>query len=669
MQQSPPPSIDSISPAPGEPVDAAHPAVPEKMTKRMRNVLLVFIALPYGAYVLWCVFLLLVFPSATGAMQDLLLPGVMSCVVGALVLLSLGALALRRVNRKHVAPRVRILSFVRVAGFLLPGVVLSALTPVLILREPSLSLVITDPVDQEQMVAPLAVTFSLEHAVKILANRNLRPVSFSWDFDGDGVENDNTVEPGATALYDRPGVYQVAVTIQLNNGTTRRILRRVSIPKAVFSVSPLRPGVEEPIRFSVAHLIDEEEEIREVQWDFESDGIVDTVSDLPDAAHTYLQTGTFTVTATVKFANQTQNVYERDIEIYEPEEPPFPVSIVSEPENLIGPAPLGTIFHIQSSIAIKDVIWDFGDGEKAKGERVGHNFQQRGVFQVKAVIHSQSGAVAQLSKVVRVVETLKLPDLAFDGSPEFERGQEELRGEVPVSVSLTPRTTLPLVSFTWEAPGATSVGSTDTTLQAIYRRPGTYTLTLVAQDPDGKVLRKPITLIVEPQASSVSIRMTPEQGVAPLVVRFDASETVIPGEEITGFEWLFGEEESAPQQRGALVEYTFELPGTFQITLKAYTTSGKMYEGSKFIVVRAPVLDACAMPSRTSGKVPLGVSFNMACTTGNPASILWDFGDGAQSDEQQPVHVFEKAGTYKVTLTVQDSVGSTSKEVITISAF
>jgi PKD repeat protein len=41
----------------------------------------------------------------------------------------------------------------------------------------------------------------------------------------------------------------------------------------------------------------------------------------------------------------------------------------------------------------------------------------------------------------------------------------------------------------------------------------------------------------------------------------------------------------------------------------------------------------------------------------------------AQSDEQQPVHVFEKAGTYKVTLTVQDAVGSTSKEIITISVY
>jgi hypothetical protein len=99
-------------------------------------------------------------------------------------------------------------------------------------------------------------------------------------------------------------------------------------------------------------------------------------------------------------------------------------------------------------VEVKDVIWDFGDGEKAKGDRVGHNFQQRGVFQVKVVVHSQSGAVAQLSKVVRVVETLKLPDLAFDGTPEFGRGQDELRGEVPVSVNLTPRTTLPLVSFT-----------------------------------------------------------------------------------------------------------------------------------------------------------------------------------------------------------------------------
>jgi len=672
MQDIPPPSVDGISPVePPKVEEGPHgPKVPEKLTKRMRNVVLVLLLIPYVGYVGWCLFLLLVFPSPAGAFAELMYPGVISCAVGAAALIILGALSLKRITQtKMISARVRLLSYGRVIVFVLPGIVLSVITPVMVLREPGLVMEITDPTEQSQMVAPLAVTFSLEKAVDILSRRNLRPVSFSWDFDDDGEENDNTVEPVATALYDRPAVYTAIATIELNDHSRRRVARQVYIPTAVFSVSPMRPGIEESVRFSVAHLIDEEEEIREVQWDFDDDGIVDVISDLPDAAHTYLKTGRVTVIATVKYANQTQKVYEREIEIFEPEPPPFPVAIVSEPENLLSPPPLGTIFHIESEIPIKDVIWDFGDGEKAKGDRVGHNFQERGIFQVKARVYAENGEMAQLTKIVRIVENLKLPDLAFDGTPEFVRGGEELKGEVPVSVNLTPRTTMPLIDFSWEAPGATSVGSLDTTLQAIYRRQGTYTLTLIAQDPDGKVMRKPLTLTVDPPSSTVSIRMTPEQGVAPLIVRFDASETVIPNEEITGFEWVFGDTDESPQQRGAQVEYTFERPGTFEVTLKTYTTSGKMYDGSKFIVVRAPILDACAMPSRTSGKAPLGVSFDMSCTTGNPTSILWDFGDESQSDENRPIHVFEKAGTYKVTLTVEDAIGSTSNEVITVTAF
>ncbi len=165
--------------------------------------------------------------------------------------------------------------------------------------------------------------------------------------------------------------------------------------------------------------------------------------------------------------------------------------------------------------------------------------------------------------------------------------------------------------------------------------------------------------------------MSPEGGTAPLLVRFDASETIIRDEEISGFEWVFGDEDaisSGPQQRGALVEHLFEEPGTFKVKLTAYTTSGKQFDAERTIVIRAPVLDACAFPSRTSGKAPLGVSFDMSCTTGNPISIEWDFGDGAQSDEKNPIHVFEEPGTYRVKLSIEDAVGTGSEKVITITA-
>ena len=76
--------------------------------------------------------------------------------------------------------------------------------------------------------------------------------------------------------------------------------------------------------------------------------------------------------------------------------------------------------------------------------------------------------MAKLSTIVRVVDELEIPDLSFSGSPEVDMKTGSIKGEVPLTVNLTPRSSLPLVTYTWEAPEATSVGSTETTLQAIY---------------------------------------------------------------------------------------------------------------------------------------------------------------------------------------------------------
>tara|TARA_Y100000031_G_scaffold136524_1_gene160681 strand:+ start:2311 stop:4365 length:2055 start_codon:yes stop_codon:yes gene_type:complete len=660
------PSIDSLS-STAQAKQAAIDNVPPELRKRMKMIILFFIGMPYVAYVIWCLFLISIFPNRTGAFQTLLMPAVMSCGIAALVLVIVGLLFLKRIMRKGVPNAGKVMGVIRLLLFLIPGLALSGIVPTMIMREPSLILEITSPGPGVKLIAPLAITYNLESSVSVLERRGLSVLEYSWDFDGDGEENDKTVLPEATGLYERQGAYVVSVVMTLNNNTKRKISKRIAIPEEVFSFSPIRPGVDEPIRFSVERLVDDIEMITEVQWDFDADDIVDTVSDLPDAVHTYLRTGTVGVIATVKLNNQTQKTYEREIEIFEPQPPPFPVKIISEPSILIGPAPFGTIFRVESEVDLGDVIWEFGDGEKKRGDRVGHTFQQRGVYQVSARVHATSGEVAQLSNVVRVVDNLKLPDLAFDGSHTVD-DKNGIVAEVPVTINLKPRSTMPLIDFKWEAPGATSVGSTDHELQAIYRRPGHYDITLIAQDPEGKVLRHIIPLTVEPPSTQVKIHMNPEGGIAPLEVRFDASETVIPNEEISGFEWKFGDTKSdAPQQRGALVEHMFEVPGTFTVVLTAFTTSGKSFSSDKTIVIRAPVLDACAVPSRSSGKAPLGVSFDTSCTTGNAVEINWNFGDKSESDELNPIHVFEESGTYRVELTLKDAVGSTSSTTIKIT--
>ena len=45
-------------------------------------------------------------------------------------------------------------------------------------------------------------------------------------------------------------------------------------------------------------------------------------------------------------------------------------------------------------------------------------------------------------------------------------------------------------------------------------------------------------------------------------------------------------------------------------------------------------------------------------STNTPTSWLWEFGDGTTSTEQNPVHIYNLAGTYAATLTATNDVGS-----------
>jgi predicted outer membrane repeat protein len=61
----------------------------------------------------------------------------------------------------------------------------------------------------------------------------------------------------------------------------------------------------------------------------------------------------------------------------------------------------------------------------------------------------------------------------------------------------------------------------------------------------------------------------------------------------------------------------------------------------------------------TSGTAPLSVQFNDT-SNGTPTSWSWDFGDGSNSTDENPVHKYTKAGTYSVNLTAGNAAGNST---------
>lgn len=102
-------------------------------------------------------------------------------------------------------------------------------------------------------------------------------------------------------------------------------------------------------------------------------------------------------------------------------------------------------------------------------------------------------------------------------------------------------------------------------------------------------------------------------------------------------------------------------PGTYYFAVKAFDSAGNSSDFSNEVTnsISAPTTAPKANFSSniTTGSVPLTVNFTDS-STGSISSRSWNFGDGTTSTAQNPSKVYQKTGSYTVTLTVNGTGGS-----------
>lgn len=621
-------------------------------------------------YIAAALLLMALFPRSDGSLSGLKLVATALYALGAMLWLLLGVIGLMRIGTIKDRPRLKMVALVRLLAGVVPMIAVSALVLLMINRAPTLALEVIDPALGTPMIAPLPVTFGMQTALRIFEQQHLTPLKYEWDFNGDGTIDQQTFDPQATFLVSTAGIYAVAARVTMTDGGQKQVVYRLVVPRASFGLQPPSPVIDELVTFSLDHLFPAgtaTPTLQEARWDFDGDGTVDLETEKPTATTIYHKLGPVSVAVTVTLSNQTQSTLQRTIDVTKPPEQPFPITLETEPQTLLGPPPFGVVFTLKTREPIANVHWEFDDGKVGEGLRIAHVFASVKNFTVTAAARSQSGAIAKLSKIVRVTNPLSIPDLSFDGKPEVHGNA--IDGQVPLTVDITPVTSQPLISFSWDAPSASEVLATDKSFHAVYRDEGRFFVDLIGMDPDQNVFRRRITITTTPAESMVKFSMDPATPTAPALVTFDASDTFVPqGEQITGFEWDFGDGSSDRNKfSGSRIEHAFTRPGTYGISLSVHTTSNQTYSDRQTLVVKAPLIDACFLASRSSGKAPLGVRFDAGCSTGTFVMWLWDFGDNAQSEAQNPTHVFIAPGTYTVTLTATTQDGLVSTKTGTIS--
>lgn len=190
-------------------------------------------------------------------------------------------------------------------------------------------------------------------------------------------------------------------------------------------------------------------------------------------------------------------------------------------------------------------------------------------------------------------------------------------------------------------------------------------------DPPPKVSATPIPVTVVanatpiPQATIIPVQVKDADPFQPPAADFTADPLVgdppltvtfrdLSYGTIDSWLWSFGDGSTSTLQNPV---HTYFVPNTYSVSLlvsNSYGSNRKTAEN--FITIGSPPI-AKFLAEPATGQAPLTVRFT-DLSTGSPKQYEWSFGDGSQSTVKDPVHIFQNAGTYNVTLTVTNSYGT-----------
>jgi PKD repeat protein len=340
-----------------------------------------------------------------------------------------------------------------------------------------------------------------------------------------------------------------------------------------------------------------------------------------------------------------------------------PVAMFSvTPET--GAAPQIVKFTDQSTSATPlRWAWDFtNDGvTDSTLQNPTYEYTAVGTYTAKLTVSNSAGSNAA-TKTITVNAATMAPLAGFTGTPTS--------GVAPLTVAFTDASTRSPTSWAWTfGDGGTSTAQNPS---HTYNKAGTYTVTQTVTNAGGTntmTLAGYITVSPAPVAPVAAFTGTPGSGTAPHYVTFTDDSTSSP----TSWAWTFGDGGTSTTKNPS---HTYRTAGSYTVTLTATNAGGsntltRTHYVTVTTVTPTPVPEAVKASftaTPVNGQLPLEVQF-IDTSTGNPTQWSWNFGDRSTSTIKNPLHTYTKAGSYTVTLTVQNANGSdkvTMKKYITV---
>ncbi len=466
--------------------------------------------------------------------------------------------------------------------------------------------------------------------------------SWNWDF-GDNAGTSTLKDP--QYRYNRSGTYTVTLVATDSAGCISIISKPIKVaplPIANFVFETNCVGY--PSKFTDSSTT-QNRGIIGYQW-FVNGAFAGTT---PSLFYSFNSPGTYRVSLNVIDSLGCTNTIEKQVSIDSLPKANFSFTTACFKTQ--------TVFSNQSfsfGTVLVDYKWYANDRLFSSEINPRFLFANSGFSKVKLVVTNLFGCVDSISKLVYVKP---LPTAEFDATSPCLGTQVQFTDR---SLPVAPITPIAIRQWNFGDGTPNFFGNNPTKL---YTAAGTYTVTLTITDVEGCVsaITKQVRVRKLPRVNFDTRDLCSNKRVQFIDSSLQGSSRIVL------WSWDFGDFVGNSVLQNP--SYQYQNPGVFNVTLRVTDSSGCTSSIRKIITVNAkPIADFRF--NRVCAPGPITFTNNTTGPVGDlAAQYFWNFGDGATSTLQNPIHTYQSPGTYNVSLKVISMAGCMDSVEKTINYF
>ncbi len=302
----------------------------------------------------------------------------------------------------------------------------------------------------------------------------------------------------------------------------------------------------------------------------------------------------------------------------------------------------------ENSLGADSLIWDFGvdgiDTDTSSLSNPSYEYPEAGdYFVTLTVFNFETGCSNDVTRRVRI----RIPEAEFSLPDSI--GCARLDLQVSNSSEWAG-------SYEWIVPpGVTVSDPTIAEPEIRFTAAGDYSpITLIVANNFGCLDTFVLTDTVRVGRLELDFSINPSVGCIPLEVDF-TDLSIAENDEIVSWEWEFGDGNTSTDQNPTNL-YTYS--DTFNVKFKITSEKGciKQRNIQQAVIVTQPIAE---WDSDTVACTDQDIQF-LNTSRGESITYFWDFGDGTNSIDAEPLHSYNAEGVYDVCLTVTDINGCDS---------